>query len=202
MEIAIPKGNKMGPERIFPNSNDDLGEQRAPEGLQENMGDWSGEEEEELPHEEEDDENEGGYFYQPLNQDPEHGGFVQHSHPEQDAGGDYGHPEGGQNALELEEDIGTNIQERLQEMRLHLPDPPVDSDDDDILGATANNSQTSIPMDAAHVELVKKTMAGIKLTSLGVPPWAKQISDEQWKDMVQVTLQSRTSDAGHDAAWQ
>lgn len=46
---------------------------------------------------------------------------------------------------------------------------------------------------ADHVELVKRTMAAVALPSLGVPSWAREISDEQWKDMVQNTLQSRQS---------
>uniref|UniRef100_A0A668A6Q7 Male-enhanced antigen 1 n=1 Tax=Myripristis murdjan TaxID=586833 RepID=A0A668A6Q7_9TELE len=47
-----------------------------------------------------------------------------------------------------------------------------------------------------HVELVKRTMAAVALPSLGVPAWAREISDDQWKDMVQHTLQSRQT-----AAW-
>ena len=52
---------------------------------------------------------------------------------------------------------------------------------------------TSHPAD--HVELVKRTMAAVALPSLGVPSWAQEISDDQWKDMVQNTLQSRQSAA-------
>lgn len=47
-----------------------------------------------------------------------------------------------------------------------------------------------------HVELVKRTMAAINLPTLGIPTWAQDISDDQWKDMVQQTLQSRQSSAG------
>ncbi|XP_069092532.1 male-enhanced antigen 1 [Pleurodeles waltl] len=206
MEVVTLRGDNMGPERIFPNSSEDLGDQRPPEGLQENMGDWSGddpeEEEEEQQNEEEDDNvNEGGYFYQPLNQDPESGAFGHQSHPGQEGGGDYSHLEQTDEGLGLPEEAASSIHERLQEMRLHLPDPPVDSDDEDAVGTSTTDTQTSIPMDAAHVELVKKTMAGIKLPSLGVPPWAMQLSDEQWKDMVQLTLESRASAPGPGAGW-
>ena len=45
------------------------------------------------------------------------------------------------------------------------------------------------------MELVKRTMAAVALPSLGVPPWAREISDDQWKAMVQDTLQSRQSAA-------
>lgn len=38
-------------------------------------------------------------------------------------------------------------------------------------------------------------MAAVALPSLAVPSWAQEISDEQWKDMVQNTLQSRQSGA-------
>lgn len=52
----------------------------------------------------------------------------------------------------------------------------------------------TLPTD--HVELVKRTMAAVNLPSLGIPAWAREISDDQWKDMVQNTLQSRQSSAG------
>uniref|UniRef100_A0A8P4KM53 Male-enhanced antigen 1 n=1 Tax=Dicentrarchus labrax TaxID=13489 RepID=A0A8P4KM53_DICLA len=85
----------------------------------------------------------------------------------------------------------------LQVMGLHLPEaPPPDSDEDeDSEGAAAVRSRASIPMDADHVELVKRTMAAVALPSLGVPSWAREISDDQWKDMVENTLQSRQSAA-------
>ncbi|NWW39935.1 MEA1 protein, partial [Panurus biarmicus] len=148
---------------------------------------WSGDEEEE----EEEEEEGGGYLYQPLSQEPEQG---------------LG-------------DAGPSLQERLQMLRLHLPDPPVDSEEENeeeaAEGATAQSSHSSIPMDAGnrvsvrtlpglrrgltaslfpeHVELVKRTMASVKLPTLGIPAWASQISEEQWKDVVQRTLQARQS---------
>ncbi|NWU86740.1 MEA1 protein, partial [Onychorhynchus coronatus] len=148
---------------------------------------WSGDEEEE---EEEEEEGGGGYLYQPLSQEPEQG-------PGETAPG---------------------LQERLQMLRLHLPDPPTDSEEEEeevAEGAAAQSSRSSIPMDAGngvfgralsglrrgltpslfpeHVELVKRTMASVKLPTLGIPPWASQISEEQWKDVVQRTLQARQS---------
>lgn len=104
-------------------------------------------------------------------------------------------------------------------LRLHLPDPPVDSEEENeeeaAEGAAAQSSHSSIPMDAGnrvsgrtrpglrrgltaslfpeHVELVKRTMASVKLPTLGIPAWANQISEEQWKDVVQRTLQARQS---------
>ncbi len=39
-------------------------------------------------------------------------------------------------------------------------------------------------------------MAAVNLPTLGIPAWAQEISDDQWKDMVQQTLQSRQSSAG------
>ncbi|NWU37920.1 MEA1 protein, partial [Hylia prasina] len=118
--------------------------------------------------EEEEEEEGGGYLYQPLSQEPEQG---------------LG-------------DAGPGLQERLQMLRLHLPDPPVDSEEENeeaAEGATAHGSHSSIPMDAEHVELVKRTMASVKLPTLGIPAWARQISEEQWKDVVQRTLQARQS---------
>ena len=74
----------MGPERVLPNSEDELGEDERPgeggllpvwnggEGGGEGEGgemELDGEEEEE-----EEEENSGGYYYQPLNQEPEQAG--------------------------------------------------------------------------------------------------------------------------------
>ncbi|NXS65794.1 MEA1 protein, partial [Pandion haliaetus] len=86
-------------------------------------------------------------------------------------------------------------------LRLHLPDPPADSEEEEEEeaaaaagdGAAAQSSRSSIPMDAEHVELVKRTMAGVKLPTLAIPAWASQISEDQWRDVVQRTLQARQS---------
>lgn len=45
------------------------------------------------------------------------------------------------------------------------------------------------------MELVKRTMAAVALPSLGVPAWAREISEDQWKDVVEHALQSRQSAA-------
>ncbi|XP_078254980.1 male-enhanced antigen 1-like [Rhinoraja longicauda] len=84
-----------------------------------------------------------------------------------------------------------DIEERLQELRLYLPEAPVNSDAEE--DAEEHGSQHSIPMDPEHVELVKRTMAAIKFPSLGVPVWAQEISDEQWQSVVQQTIESRRS---------
>ncbi|XP_056266813.1 male-enhanced antigen 1 [Pseudoliparis swirei] len=83
-------------------------------------------------------------------------------------------------------------------MGLHLPEaPPTNSDDEeDPEGAAAVRSRSSIPMDPDHVDLVKRTMAAVALPSLGVPPWASEISEDQWKDLVQNTLESWQSPLG------
>ncbi|TNN28533.1 Male-enhanced antigen 1 [Liparis tanakae] len=83
-------------------------------------------------------------------------------------------------------------------MGLQLPEaPPTDSDDEeDPEGAAAVRSRSSIPMDPDHVDLVKRTMAAVALPSLGVPPWASEISEDQWKDLVQNALESRQSPLG------
>ncbi|KAK5882986.1 hypothetical protein CesoFtcFv8_021512 [Champsocephalus esox] len=74
---------------------------------------------------------------------------------------------------------------------MHLPEaPPSESEDEEEEGASAQRSRASIPMDEDHVELVKRTMAAVALPALVVPPWAKEISEDQWKDMVENTLQS------------
>lgn len=157
----------MGPERIFPNQTEELGPQQGPP---EGTGDWSGEE----PEEEQEDTGTSptGYSYQPLNQDPE---------PEE---------------VELApvgdgEDVVADIQDRIQALGLHLPDPPLESDDEEEAGAAALSSHSSIPMDPEHVELVKRTMAGVSLPAPGVPAWAREISDAQWEDVVQKALQAR-----------
>ncbi|XP_051881223.1 male-enhanced antigen 1 [Pristis pectinata] len=125
---------------------------------------WSSEEEEEEePLPEAEAEAAAGYRYLPLEQEP---------------GAAPGHPE---------PDIG----ERLQELRLYLPEAPVDSEEEE--AASEHGSQQSIPMDPEHVELVKRTMAAIKFPSLGVPAWAQEISDEQWQSVVRQTIESRRS---------
>ncbi|XP_006268831.3 male-enhanced antigen 1 [Alligator mississippiensis] len=175
MDVALGLAQGMGPERVCPNQHEDAGPQEAPEGVPDPVGDWSGEE----PEEEEEEEDSGGYLYQPLNQDPEQGPWEQSLPAAEEATGST--------------EPAPGIQERLQMMRLHLPDPPVDSEDEEeaAAGAGARGNQGSIPMDPEHVELVKRTMASVKLPSLGIPAWASEISDEQWKDMVQRTLQAR-----------
>ncbi|KAM6922351.1 male-enhanced antigen 1 isoform 1-T2 [Lycodopsis pacificus] len=160
------RNSTMGPERVLPNSEDELGEDERPaDGAM--LPVWNGGEEG-GGEEEEEEGNNGGYYYQPLNQEPE----------------------GGQPGEEGEE-------QQVQVMGLHLPEaPPTDSDDEeDPEGAAVLRSRASIPMDEDHVELVKRTMAAVALPSLGVPSWATEISDDQWKDMVQNTLESRQSAA-------
>ncbi|XP_057704228.1 male-enhanced antigen 1 [Corythoichthys intestinalis] len=112
--------------------------------------------------EDEQEDDGAGYSYQPLSQDPDDGAH------------------GG-------------IQHRMEVMGLHLPEaPPPDSDEEDTEKAEAERSRASIPMDAAHVELVKQTMAAVALPSPSVPAWAREISDDQWRDLVQRTLRGRT----------
>nr|XP_046258990.1 male-enhanced antigen 1 isoform X2 [Scatophagus argus]XP_046258991.1 male-enhanced antigen 1 isoform X2 [Scatophagus argus]XP_046258992.1 male-enhanced antigen 1 isoform X2 [Scatophagus argus] len=191
----------MGPERVLPNSEDELGEDEGPTdgallptwsggeggGEEEEGGEMEldGEEEEE---EEEENENSGGYFYQPLNQEPD---GVNSSEQLGEEGEEHG-----EDASSHTEQL-QQVQHRIEVMGLHLPEaPPPDSDEEeDPEGAAALRSRASIPMDADHVELVKRTMAAVALPSLCVPSWAREISDDQWKDMVQNTLQSRQSAA-------
>ncbi|XP_032636375.2 male-enhanced antigen 1 [Chelonoidis abingdonii] len=181
MATELVAARTMGPERICPNEHEELAPQELPEGAVDPPGDWSSEE----PEEEEEAEAEeagssgNGYFYQPLSQDPELGSWDQGSLA----------AEGTQGPAER----APGIQERLQMLRLHLPDPPVDSEEEEDDGAAAQSSRSSIPMDPAHVELVKRTMAGVKLPTLGIPAWASEISDDQWTAMVQRTLQARQS---------
>ncbi|XP_037536649.1 male-enhanced antigen 1 [Nematolebias whitei] len=184
MEVCSPA---MGPERILPSSEDELGEDERPvDGAVLPAGAvWvGGEEGEELDGEDEEEVSGGGYYYQPLNQDPE--GPNSSQQDEDENTGEVSHSE------QLQ-----HVQHRIQFMRLHLPEaPPPDSDEEeDPEGAAAQRSRASIPMDADHVELVKRTMAGVALPSLSVPPWAREISEDQWTDMVQHTLQNRQSSA-------
>ncbi|XP_013882796.1 male-enhanced antigen 1 [Austrofundulus limnaeus] len=189
MEVCSPA---MGPERILPSSEDDLGEDQRPvdgavlQGGAVWVGGEEGGETEADGGEEEEEVNSGGYYYQPLNQDPEGPHSLQQE--EEEEVGEASHSE------QLQQ-----VQHRIQVMGLHLPEaPPADSDEEeeDPEGAAAQRSRASIPMDADHVELVKRTMAAVALPSLSVPPWAQEISEDQWKDMVQHTLQSRQSAAG------
>lgn len=73
-------GSVMGPERVLPNSEDELGEEEELPGEGAPLpvwGGWEGEEEggemdgeEEEEEGEGEEENSGGYYYQPLNQEP------------------------------------------------------------------------------------------------------------------------------------
>lgn len=81
-------------------------------------------------------------------------------------------------------------------MGLHLPEPPPpDSDEEEGAELEAQRSQASIPMDADHVALVKRTMAAVALPSLVVPAWAEQMSEDQWNAVVQCALTNRQSAA-------
>ncbi|XP_001508617.3 male-enhanced antigen 1 [Ornithorhynchus anatinus] len=158
----------MGPERIIPTPSEE--ELERPQGSPEGPGDWSNDEE---PDEEPEGEQGGpaGYSYQPLTQDAEQ------EEPPQPA---------------------ADIHHRIQAMGLHLPDPPAQSDEEEEEeGAPALSSHASIPMDPEHVELVKRTMAGVSLPAPGVPAWARELSDAQWEAVVQRTLQARQA----PAAW-
>ncbi|XP_059838596.1 male-enhanced antigen 1 [Hypanus sabinus] len=161
------EAQSMSPERVLPEPEAEAEGQGHGSGL--GPAAWSSEEEEE----DEDEELAGsipeeepgpvaGYRYLPLEQEP---------------GVALGHPE-------------PDIEERLQELRLYLPEAPVDSEEDE---PPEHSSQHSIPMDPEHVELVKRTMAAIKFPSLGVPAWAQEISDEQWQSVVRQTIENRRS---------
>ncbi|KAJ3610129.1 hypothetical protein NHX12_022223 [Muraenolepis orangiensis] len=182
MEVAVT--GDMGPERILPNSEDDLGQERPSDGAVHDVvvvgGEWNGEDIDEEEGggdgdggvEGEEEEN-AGYYYQPLNQDPEglNGLDPADTHTEQ-----------------LQE-----VQDRIESMGLHLPPAPDSEEEAEPEGEVAERSHFSIPMDEDHVELVKRTMATIALPTLGVPAWAKDISEDQWTDMVQHTLQTHQS---------
>ncbi|XP_056147759.1 male-enhanced antigen 1 [Lampris incognitus] len=187
--MEVETAAEMGPERVLPSSEDDLGEERPSDGAAPGAGgEWSGEDMAEDDGEgdmEEDDgvNDNGGYYYQPLNQEPD----GQNGMPAEQA------EETGSHAEQLQE-----VQERIEAMGLYLPQaPPPDSDEEeDPDAAAAERSHASIPMDPDHVELVKRTMASVALPSLGIPPWAQDLSDDQWRDMVQHTLENRQSAAG------
>ncbi|CAB1347524.1 unnamed protein product [Coregonus sp. 'balchen'] len=130
----------------------------------------------------EEEEDDGGYYYQPLNQDPDGLNAAPRYQPA--------------DMLPVAEQL-QEVQERIESMGLHLPQPPpLDSDEEEPEGAAAQRSAASIPMDEDHVELVKRTMAAVALPSLAIPTWAQEISDDQWKDMVQQTLQTHQSSEG------
>ncbi|KAM9804323.1 male-enhanced antigen 1 [Neosynchiropus ocellatus] len=178
----------MGPERVFPNSENDCpGEGVSLPGAMswngvEDGGDMDGEGEGEEEEEEEEEVTNHGYYYQPLNQDPDGTGAPAEDEQEE--------PESSHDDQVLQ------VQQRIQAMGLHLPEaPPPESDEEDPEGAALQRSRASIPMDEDHVALVKQTMAAVALPSLGVPTWAQEISDDQWKDVVQRALLSRQAAA-------
>lgn len=54
-----------------------------------------------------------------------------------------------------EEDGADDIQHWMQTLGLHLPDLPLESEDEDEEEAAALNSHSSIPMDPEHTEAGK-----------------------------------------------
>ncbi|XP_020482514.1 male-enhanced antigen 1 [Labrus bergylta] len=200
MEVC---SSAMGPERVLPNTEDELREDERPAdgalmpvwsggdtGEQGEQGEGGGGEMELDGEEEEEGEViNGGYYYQPLNQEPD---GVHSSEQLGEEGEERVEEEAAPHTEQLQQ-----VQQRIEVMGLHLPEapPPESDEEEDPEGAAAQRSRASIPMDADHVELVKRTMAAIALPSLGVPSWAREISDDQWTDMVQTTLQSRQSAA-------
>ncbi|KAM3852229.1 male-enhanced antigen 1 isoform 1-T1 [Vipera latastei] len=177
MALETVVTQRMGPERICPNEHEELGLQESSDGILDPVGEWSSEE----PEEEEEGIN-NGYVYQPLNQEPDQGPTTHE-------------------LTATSTEPALDINQRLQAMRLHLPDPPIESDNEEEERLVAQSSHNSIPMDPEHVELVKRTMAGIKLPTLSIPAWANEISDEQWQDMVQRTLQDRQNQNGFKPEW-
>lgn len=59
----------MGPERVLPSSEEELGQERLSEPAADEWSGEDGEEEDGAPGEEEEDS--AGYYYQPLNQEPD-----------------------------------------------------------------------------------------------------------------------------------
>ncbi|XP_034283469.1 male-enhanced antigen 1 isoform X1 [Pantherophis guttatus] len=178
MALETVVSQRMGPERICPNEHEELGLQEPSDGIVDPVGEWSSEE----PEDEEEESINNGYVYQPLNQEPDQGSTTHE-------------------LTATSTEPAVDINQRLQAMRLHLPDPPIESDNEDEERLVAQSSHSSILMDPEHVELVKKTMAGVKLPTLSIPAWANEISDEQWQDMVQRTLQDRQSQNGFKPEW-
>uniref|UniRef100_A0A665WXV5 Male-enhanced antigen 1 n=1 Tax=Echeneis naucrates TaxID=173247 RepID=A0A665WXV5_ECHNA len=152
----------MGPERVLPSSEDELGEDKRtadgvllPVGAVWNGGETGGEEEEEEEEvgemELDGEENSGGYYYQPLNQDPDSLNAMDQPEEEADEGEEEEESREGQqvgapsHAEQLQQ-----VQQRIEVMGLHLPEaPPPDSDEEeDPEGAAALRSRASIPMDA------------------------------------------------------
>ncbi|XP_038616888.1 male-enhanced antigen 1 [Tachyglossus aculeatus] len=164
----------MGPERVSPSQGEELEPpQTSPDWSEEEEQEQEQQEQQEQEQEQQEQEGPAGYSYQPLSQDAEQ----EEPEPAQPT---------------------ADIHQRIQAMGLHLPDPPAQSDEEeDDEGAAALSSRASIPMDPEHVELVKRTMAGVSLPAPGVPAWARELSDAQWDAVVQKTLQARQA----PAAW-
>lgn len=160
MEVCSPA---MGPERILPSSEDELGEDERPVdgAVLQGGAVWVGGEEggeTELDGEEEEEEvNSGGYYYQPLNQDPE--GPNSSQQEEDEDVGEASQSEQLQHRIQVSSAAAFCLKRRqcltcvfLQVMGLHLPEaPPADSDEEeDPEGAAAQRSRASIPMDAGE----------------------------------------------------
>uniref|UniRef100_A0A3Q3J8E7 Male-enhanced antigen 1 n=1 Tax=Monopterus albus TaxID=43700 RepID=A0A3Q3J8E7_MONAL len=166
----------MGPERVLPSSEEELGEdQRPADGALLPVGAvWSGDMELDV-EEEEEEVSSGGYYYQPLNQDPDGVNGTEQPEDEEEEQSHVEQLQQVQHQIEVSSLLGGKA-------------PGVDEIHPEYL-----NVVSPFPVRSDHVELVKRTMATVALPSLGVPAWAQEISDDQWKDMVQHTLQSRQS---------
>lgn len=54
----------------------------------------------------------------------------------------------------------------------------------ELWSSTHSNRQTNIEMDSAKEELVRNAMANFSLPLSAIPPWAKHIPEEEWKQQL------------------
>lgn len=158
MAAVVLGADTMGPERIFPNQTEDLGPHQGPT---EGTGDWSSEPEEE---QEEAGAGPADYSYQPLNQDPEQeevelapvGDTEDTVADIQDRiqvwlARDCSRGRQGWNPRKVGGTAGFSSLLTVQALGLHLPDPPLESEDEEEEGATALGNHSSIPMDPGKI---------------------------------------------------
>lgn len=95
--------------------------------------------------------------------------------------------------LQEDEDVEKNDE-------IIIPDnniPPVSTFDEafrsevtELWSSGQGDRQTNIEMDSAKEELVRNAMANFSLPLSAIPPWAKHIPEEEWKQqlIIQINL--------------
>lgn len=137
-------------------------------------------------------ENTGYHGYQMLSQDgvvEEDSDSSEDEPPILGASNNDGTPSDGSEQVAihqgLEPNSGANLPSYMQVPDLPLPDPKQH---------LWNTSQSlDIEMDDGQVDTIKAAMTGFELPSKNIPDWAREITEDQWKDRLLSSLKTKKS---------